>query len=106
VRFERHEVSYLRLADVPAALDHFAGALVPEDQGRFDTRLRPRVPVVDVQIGAANSGGEHLHQHVVGANSGDWHVHEFRTRPRTSFTQGAHSLRHLLSSSMSVATAL
>src|SRR5439155_22195988 len=54
--------------DVPdelPALDDGAGELVAKRERRDDPALRPRVPPVDVQVGAADARGLDLDQHLV-----------------------------------------
>ena len=50
------EVADLEVADVRADLDDLADELVPDHQRHRNRPLRPRVPVVDVQVGAADPG--------------------------------------------------
>ena len=50
--------------DVGAELLDLAHELVPDDHRHWDGRLRPRVPVVDVQIGAADRGLANADQHL------------------------------------------
>src|SRR5262245_28216506 len=44
------------VADADACLDHLAGELVPGDQPDRHVLLRPVVPVLDVQVGATQTG--------------------------------------------------
>ena len=56
VRLGRDEVPDLALCDALAHLDHGAAELVPDDPRRLDPPAAPRVPVVDVEVGATNGG--------------------------------------------------
>ncbi len=55
-------------ADVGADLDDLAHELVADHHRHGDGLLRPGVPVVDVQVGAADAGAVHADQHVVDAD--------------------------------------
>ena len=49
---------------------------MPDDHRHGNRLLRPGVPFVDVQIGAADAGAQHLDQHVVDADGRPGHVLE------------------------------
>src|SRR5271165_3946496 len=79
-------------AHFAAHLDDFARVLVTHGHGYGHGFLRPRVPVVDVHVGAANGGAVHLDQHVVVADRRLGHILHPDSRFRPSFDQRFHSL--------------
>ena len=54
VTLAAHEVADLEVADVRAEADDLADELVPDDHRHGNRLARPLVPVVDVEIGAAD----------------------------------------------------
>jgi hypothetical protein len=64
------------IVDVLADLDDFADELVADHHRDGNRLLRPLIPLVDVQIGAADGGALDLDQHVVGARFGLGHILE------------------------------
>src|SRR5207244_8015804 len=59
------------ILDARADLDDPADELVADHERHRDGLLRPGIPVVDVQVGAADAGTQHLDQHVVHADPGN-----------------------------------
>ena len=57
VAFAADQVAGLQIRDVGADLDHFAAKFVADHQGHVNGGLRPFVPIVNVQVGAADAGG-------------------------------------------------
>src|SRR5205807_91361 len=49
-----NEVSFFHTGDLIAEGDHFAAELMPGNQRRMNAILSPAIPVVDMEIGAAN----------------------------------------------------
>ena len=93
--------------DVALARDDFAGVeivyvvpygfdaadeLVAGDHGYGDGLGRPVVPIVDVDIGAANGVLEHADEHVVDADLGDGHFFEPEAGCRVALHERAHGL--------------
>ena len=54
--------------DVGADLDDLADELMADDHRHGNGLLGPGVPVVDVHVGAADAGAQHVDQHVVDAD--------------------------------------
>ncbi len=54
-----YPVAHFDVADVRAHRHHFAVELVAGDQRGLDDALRPGVPGLDVEVGAADPGGHH-----------------------------------------------
>src|SRR3954470_17069270 len=61
----------LEVGDVAADLDDLADELVTDDERRLDRPRRPRIPRLDVEIGAADAGLADPDQHVVDPVVGD-----------------------------------
>ena len=59
------DVARVEVAHVRADLDDLADELVPDHERHRDRLLRPGVPRVDVEVGAADPGLPHPDQHVV-----------------------------------------
>ena len=55
----------------PDSLDH-ANELVADDHRDRNGFLRPRIPIVDMQVGAADRGPLNAHQNVVRPDLGHW----------------------------------
>ncbi len=77
---ERHVVARVYIAHVAPRLDNLTGAFVAKDERSLDARLRPRVPVIDMQVGAADRGCADLDEYVVGPDLGDVGLDQFRAR--------------------------
>ena len=84
------EVADLEAADVRADLDDLADELVPDHHRHRDRPLRPRVPVVDVQVGAADPGLVHPDQDVVDPDLRRGDVLEPEARRRLSLHERLH----------------
>ena len=86
VAFGGHAIAFAHVGDEAADLHDFAGELVADDDRRFHAPLRPRVPIVDVNVGAADAGATHAistsSSRIVGSGT------FFRTKPgaAVSFT--------------------
>jgi hypothetical protein len=65
VAFTADQVAGEEVRHIGAHLYDLADELVADGHGHGDGLLRPRVPLVDVDVGAANSGAQHADQHVV-----------------------------------------
>src|SRR5699024_6818765 len=82
-------------SDVPDQLahrHHLAVELMAGDVGRLDHRGGPGVPVQDVQVRAADPGGEHPDLDLIRTWLRLRAFNEFEARLRAGFVQGAHVL--------------
>ena len=78
VHFGGDEVADLDAGDQFADGGDRARELMAGDVGRLDARLRPLVPVVDVQVGSADRGGFDSHEDVRGGADGRYgHLRAF-----------------------------
>ena len=75
-----NEVAFLDAGDFIAEGRHFTAELMAGDERRMNAVLRPPVPVVDVQIGAADGGDFYLDQNISAAECGNLDVANFRAR--------------------------
>ena len=70
VAFAADELADGDVGDVGADVDDFADELVADDEALADGGAGPGVPVVDVEVGAADAGGEDADFDVVDAHLG------------------------------------
>ncbi len=90
VAFAGDEVSGLEVVDVGADLGDLADEFVTDDEGDGDGFLRPGVPVVDVEVGAADAGLEDANLDVVDAGFRFGDVREPETFFGVRLDQGFH----------------
>src|SRR3954469_5115505 len=86
------EIADLEAADVRAALHDLADELVPDHQRHRNRLLRPRVPVVDVQVGAADPGLAHPDQDVVDTDLRNGDVLERQARRSLRLDERLHAI--------------
>src|SRR5262245_23409692 len=91
VAFAAHDVTREEVRNVRADLDDFTCEFVPDDHGYGNGLLRPVVPFVDMQIGAADARTIDSNQHIVQANFGHWHIFEPQTGFRFAFDERFHA---------------
>src|SRR5581483_12255303 len=82
------------VADELPAVDDRAGELVPERERRLDPALRPLVPAVDVQVGAADARGLDLDEHLVRGRSRHRDLVEPQALLGRRLAQREHGLGH------------
>jgi len=70
VPFPADEIAGLEIFDVGADFDYLPAEFVPDDKRNVNCGLRPIVPVVDVQVGAANPCRQNTNLDVVDAGFG------------------------------------
>ena len=92
VAFAVDEVAGLAAVNVGADRLDNADKLVADDHGRLDCFFGPSVPVVDVDVGAADGSFLHLDQDVVDSRRGHGNLHEIEPRSGAEFGDGAHGL--------------
>ena len=90
VSFRRDAVADLDVPDQPAGLDDFSHEFVAEDDRRIHPVLRPAVPLVNVEIRAADPRPSHLYQHVARANLGHRRVAHHEAGGRPGFADRFH----------------
>src|SRR6202034_4766510 len=89
-----NEVAFLNTGDLVAESGDFPTKLMPGDQRRVNTILGTAVPVIDVEIGAAD--GRHLHfdQHVATSEGRDLYFANIRSRCRFWLDHRQHCSSH------------
>src|SRR5439155_13424992 len=85
------EVADLKVDYVGADRRHLPDELVSDDHRHRDRLLRPRIPAVDVQIGAADPGLANANQDVVDPHLGLGHVLEPEALSGLGLDQRAHA---------------
>ena len=68
VTFRRHPIANRKSFDFAATLDNLAEKLVTNCGGNFDRVARPVVPLINMDVGAANSSAFDANQNVVMPN--------------------------------------
>ncbi len=71
-------------------LDHMPAKFVPHDHRRLDAALRPRIPLVDVQVRPADGRGCNLDQHFPRPRFGNRHLHQLQARGTIGLDDGTH----------------
>ena len=89
------EVAFLDAGDLVAHRFHRTAELVPGNQRRMNAALRPLVPLVNVQVGAADGGHLDLDKHIGQANLWFGDFANLRARRGLRLYNGNHGVRHL-----------
>ncbi len=92
VPFPAHDVPGIKICDVRAHLHNFAHKLVPDHHRDIYGFLRPVVPLINVQIRAADSRAMHTNEHVIDPNFWRFHVLE----PKPGFFFAFYECFHFL----------
>src|SRR5258706_5398796 len=90
VAFAADDVARVEVLNVRAGGDDAPDELVADDHGHGDRPLGPGVPVVDVDVGAADAGLEDFDQDVVDAERGLRNFLEPEAFLAFTFDQGGH----------------
>ncbi len=90
VAFAAHDFAGEKVVHIFADFDDLADELMADDHRHGDGLLRPGVPFVDVQVGAADAGAVHLDEHVVDAAFGIGHILEPEAGFGFRFDEGFH----------------
>ena len=94
VHFGGDEVAFLHAGDFVADGFDRAAELVAGNERRMNAALRPLVPLVNVQVGAADGGHLDLDQHVGRAKLRFGNFADFRARCGLRLNDGKHGIRH------------
>src|SRR5262249_38979770 len=70
VAFSADDVAWKAVFDVRSRFDHPAHKFVPDRHRYWNRLLCPLVPVIDVNIGAANARAQHTDENVIDADLG------------------------------------
>src|ERR1700736_2098881 len=90
VSLRRDAVAFPHISDETTHLHHVTGEFVSDHEGRFAAPLRPRVPVVDVNIGAAYPSASHTNENFVFADPRLGNVLQLETWRRGFLYQRFH----------------
>src|SRR5258708_30064943 len=90
VAFSRHAIAGAEAAYFAAQFDDLSGVFMADGHGHGDCFLRPRVPVVNVHVGAAYRGAVDLDEYVIVADRGFRDVLQPDTGFRTCLDQRFH----------------
>ena len=90
VTFAADDIAGEKIGDVGADFDDAADKLVADRHGHWDGLLCPLVPFVDVDVGAANARFQHLDQHIVDPDLGDFDVFEPKAGLAFRLHEGFH----------------
>src|SRR5579872_736642 len=93
VALRRDVVAHSNVLDVLAGCHHFPAELVAEHHWGVEAALGPGIPEVDVQVGAADGGGEHPDQHVLRPDFWNRNLAQLRARRRSGLYQCLHRRR-------------
>src|SRR5580700_5116797 len=96
VHFGGNEIAFLNTGHFIAESGHLAAEFVAGNQRRMDALLRPAVPVVDVQVGAADGRNLHLDQHIARAEGWNLYLADFRARSGLRLYDSEHCRWHEL----------
>lgn len=83
----------MKVDNIRADLDDFAHELMTDNHWHGNSFLCPLVPIVDMDIGAANSGPIDTNQHVIDADCRFGHLVEPKPRFRLLLNKCFHGLR-------------
>src|SRR5580698_5472111 len=87
-----HDVAGMKIVHIRPGLLDFADEFVADRHGDGYGALRPFIPVVNMQIGAADAGPADADQHVVDADGGFGNVFEPKSRLTLTFDQCFHGM--------------
>ena len=77
--FRRDAIALLYVGDEPSDLDYISSELMPDDERRLAATFRPRVPVVDVNVGSANTRATNADEYFVLTDSWLGDILQFET---------------------------
>jgi hypothetical protein len=90
VTFAANQVAGKEVRYIRTDFDNGADEFVPDNHRYRDGFLGPRVPIVDVQVGAADSRAIDLDQHIVDADCGPGNILKPQARFWLTFDQRFH----------------
>jgi hypothetical protein len=92
VSFRRDAIAFAHVRHERADACDVARELVPDGERRTAPILRPLVPVVDVHVGAADTGATHANQYFIVADLWDRDVAHGETRTCSGFDERSHAM--------------
>ena len=91
VPFPADQIAGMKIRHVGSDFDNLSAEFMPDDQRHVNGGARPIVPVVDVQVGAANSRAQHANFDVVDAGFGLGNIFEPQASLGAALNEGFHS---------------
>ena len=95
VHLRGNKVSLLHAGNFVATGYNLAAKFMPGNQRRMNPSLSPSVPLINMQIGAADRGHSDFDQNFCAAKCGHLHLSNFRSRRRIALHNCQHRFRHL-----------
>ena len=95
VSFATDNFAGVKVVHIGSDRDDFADELVPNRHGNRNSRARPFVPLVNVNVSTANSGMSDANQNVIYADDGFGYVLEPQAGRRLTFYKCLQQLCHL-----------
>ncbi len=89
--FARHNLSRKEIVNVRADFDDLSNELVADYHGHGNRLLSPSIPLIDVQIGSANSRPVDSYQDIVDTDLRFWNIFQPKPRFRFPFDERFHS---------------
>lgn len=88
--FAGDEFADFAVGDAFADFDDLTAEFVADDPGRVDSAFAPFVPVVDVEVGAAEGSSVNAEFDVAGFDGGFFYFDDFKARRRSRFCDRIH----------------
>src|SRR5438477_3645208 len=89
-----NEIAFLHAGDFVAVGNHFAAELVAGDQRRMNAPLRPAIPFVDVEVGAADGGDFYFDQNIRASEAWDFDLANLGAGGGLRFDHRQHGIAH------------
>ncbi len=96
VSFATNNLARVEIGHVGTCLNDLTDELVSDDHRHRNRLLRPRVPVVDVDVSAADARSINLDQNIVDANLRLWDIFQPKPRFCLAFNECLHVASPLL----------
>ena len=95
--FTTDQITDFEIIDVATEFNHMANEFVTDNQRHRNGALGPGIPIINMQISAADTGAIDANEHVVNANFGHWYVDQSESRCGGCFGDGFHAVSLRLS---------
>jgi hypothetical protein len=95
VPFAADQFSGMEVVDVRTDLDNLANKLMPNNKWHGNCRLRPLIPVVNVDVGAANSREQHSNFDVIDPDLRFGNIFQPQSRFLAAFDKSFHNAHFL-----------
>ena len=94
--FPGDQISWFEAGDIVPNLSYSADKLVADDHGDFDSLLGPAIPIVDMDVGAADGGFNYFDEDII--HAGLWNGNFLEPESGFGFllNQGLHCAHEIL----------